>query len=225
MRRPVAAAVAGVCALAFAVPIALLGRAVLATPAAVARESRIWPANAQVEESHGIPERVARSLLAARNPERLAQIARTYRRAADSPAVVDTSATALRLAELARHVGSPAGRSRAEVIAGAAFALPAGTGGLGFDAVRRLGGASSLEQAAQEFRAAIAADAGNEAAKYDLELLLKAEARSRAAQHRHGKPPKQQGRKRPHIPPKKHSKRRASAKRHQGSIYSNGFGY
>jgi hypothetical protein len=89
---------------------------------------------------------------------------------------------ALRLAELARQVGSPTARSQAQVIAGAAFALPAGTGGLGFDAVRRLGGASSLEQAAQEFRAAIAADDRNEAAKYDLELLLKADARSRSAQ-------------------------------------------
>ena len=225
MRRPAAAALAGVCALALAAPIALLGRAVLATPAAVARESRDWPAKTHVVRRHGPADSAARSLLGVGNPEQLSQIARAYRRAANSPAVLDTSAMALRLAELARHVGSPAGRSQAEVIAGAAFALPAGNGGLDFDAVRRLGGASSLEQAAQEFRSAIAADPGNEAAKYDLELLLKSAARSRAAQHRHGKPSKQQGRKRLHIPPRKHSKHRASAKRHQGSIYSNGSGY
>lgn len=225
MRHPVVAAVVGFCALALATPIALLGRAVLATPAAVARESRDWPSKARVVQSHGLAERAARSLLAAGDPEQLSQIARAYRRAAGSPAISDTSATALRLADLARHVGSPAGRSQAEVIAGATFALPAGTGGLGFDAVRRLGGASSLEQAAQEFRAAIAADDRNEAAKYDLELLLKSEVRSRASKHRRHKPSKQQARKRRHTPPQKRSKRRASAKEHRGGIYSNGSGY
>lgn len=225
MRHPVAAAVAGVCALALATPIALLGRAVLATPAAVVRDSRDWPAKAHVVRSNGPADRAARTLLGVDDPGRLSEIARAYRRAAASPALSDTSATALRLEELARHVRSPGGRSQAQVIAGAAFALPAGTGRLDFDAVRRLGGASSLDQAAQEFRVAIAGDDRNEAAKYDLELLLKAEARSRAAQHRHGKPSQQQARKRQHIPPRKRSKRRVSAKRHQGALYSNGSGY
>lgn len=211
MRHPVAAAAAGVCALVLATPVALLGRAVLATPGPAAR-------------SDGPAERAARDLLGVGGPDRLSQIARTYRRAAANPAVTDTSTTALRLAELARRVATPAARSEAHVLAGAVFALPAGTGGLDFAAMRRLGGAASLEQAAQEFRAAIAADPRNEAAKYDLELLLKDEARSRAQHHR-GKPSKHQRGKRQRVAPKKHSKRRAPAKRRQGGLYSSGSGY
>ena len=225
MRHPVTAAVAGVCALVLAVPVALLGRAVLATPAAVARESVDWPARTHVVQSDGLADRAARSLLGAGSPGRLSQIALAYRRAAAAPALSDTSATALRLAELARHVSSPAARSQAHVIAGAAFVLPAGTGGLGFDAVRRLGGGASLEQAAQEFRAAIAADGRNEAAKYDLELLLKSEARSQRAPHRQGKPPQQQARKRRHVPPRNRSSRHVRRERRPGALYANGSGY
>lgn len=226
MRHPVAAAVAGVCALVLATPIALLGRAVLATPAAIARQTRDLPSGARVAQSNGIAERAARSLLGVESPGRLAGIARTYRRAAAAPAVSDTSATALRLAQLAQHLSSPAARSQAHVLAGAVFVLPAGEGGLSFAAVRRLGGAAALSQAAQEFRAAIAADGSNEAAKYDLELLLKDQARSQATQHRHGKPSKQQSRNRQHTPSRKHSKQRAPAKRRrQGGLYSSGSGY
>lgn len=226
MRHSVAAALAGVCALALATPIALLGRAVLATPAEVARQSRDWPSGARVVRGNGLADRAARSLLGVDSPGRLPEIARAYRRAAAAPAVSDTSATALRLAELAQHLGSAAARSQAHVLAGAVFALPAGNGGLAFAAVRRLGGAASLSQAAQEFRAAIAADGRNEAAKYDLELLLKDEARSQAKEHRHRKPSKQESRKRQHTPSRKHNKQRAPAKRrHQGGLYSNGSGY
>jgi len=225
VRHPTVAAVAGACALALAIPLALLARAVLATPAALGQESRSWPAGARIVHSRDLAERAARSLLATGGAERLFEIVRTYRRAAAAPAVSNTPAKALRLAELARSAGSPAERSRAHVIAGAVYVLPAGNGGLSFDAVRRLGGGAALRQAAQEFRAAIADDGRNEAAKYDLELLLKDVARSRAAQHRHAKSTKQRRRQRRRTPPKKRSTRRATAKQRRGSIYSTGTGY
>lgn len=226
MRHPLAAAVAGACALALAIPIALLGRAVLATPAAVAQESRDWPAGTRVVRSHGPVERAARSLLGVDGAERLAQIARTYSRAAASPAVSDTTSTALRLAELARRVSSPVERSQAHVMVGAVFALPAGNGAIGFDAVRRLGGGAALSQAAQEFRAAIRSDDRNEAAKYDLELLLKDAARSRATQHHHGKATKRHGSRRQRARPRKRNTGRPTPKRRQGgAVYSNGTGY
>lgn len=226
MRHPVAAAVVGLWALALAIPTALLGRAVLATPAAAARESREWPAGARVVRSRGLAERAARSLLGADGAERLARIAQAYRHAAASPAVSDTASTALRLAQLARRVSSPVERSQAHVMVGAVFALPAGNGGIGFDAVRRLGGGAALEQSAQEFRAAIVSDDRNEAAKYDLELLLKDEARSRAAQHHHGKAAKRHGRQKQRARPKKRNTRRPSAKRREGgAVYSTGTGY
>lgn len=226
MRHSVAAALAGVCALALATPIALLGRAVLATPAEVARQSRDWPSGARVVRGNGLADRAARSLLGVDSPGRLPEIARAYRRAAAAPAVSDTSATALRLAELAQHLGSAAARSQAHVLAGAVFALPAGNGGLAFAAVRRLGGAASLSQAAQEFRAAIAADGRNEAAKYDLELLLKDAARSRATQHHHGKATRRHGSRRQRARPRKRNTGRPTPKRRQGgAVYSNGTGY
>ena len=225
MRRPLVQVVVGVCALVLAAPVALLGRAVLATPAAVALEARAWPAGTQVVSSRSLAERAARVLLAADRAERLARIARAYERAAASPALVDTSVTALRLAQLARHVGSASERADAKVMAGAVFALPAGSGAIGFDTVRRLGGGASLAEAAQEFRAAVLGDTRNEAAKYDLELLLKAEARPAASRHRRGKAAARQERKRQPKRVGRRGSRHAPAKRHPGGVYSTGSGY
>ena len=70
------------------------------------------------------------------------------------------------------------------MVVGATFALPAGNGSVGFDAVRQLGGSRLLDQAAGEFRAAALLDDTNEAAKYDLELLLKSQARTERTQSR-----------------------------------------
>ena len=181
MRRRALLTALGTAALAASVLLALLGRAVLATPTAVSRATADWPDTAPVVEGTALQDRAARYLLAAGREERLLAIARAYRRAALSPATDVTSATPLRLAELARGLPRQE-RAQAHVMVGAVYALPAGTGGVSFDVVRQLGGGRLLQQAADEFRAAASLDDRNEAAKYDLELLLKADAQSRSAQ-------------------------------------------
>ena len=175
MRRHLLTAAAGLTALAAAILLALLGRAVLATPAAVEHTGRTGAAPT---------ERAAARLLAADRAERPFAIFRAYRRAAAAPAIALSSNTPLRLAALAKRLGTARERSQAHVIVGATFALPAGNGSIGFDAVREAGGGRLLDQALGEFLAAARLDDRNEAAKYDLELLLKAEARKRAASRR-----------------------------------------
>lgn len=227
MRRRLGLAAAGAAALALAIVLALVGRAVLATPAAVAREGRGWPEGARVERSHGVAERVAASLLAADRAERLYAIARAYRRAAASPATSATTLTPVQLADQTRRLGSPLERAQAHVLVGAVLALPAGNGSISFDAVRQLGGGRLLDQAAEEFRAAAILDDGNAAAKYDLELLLKRAAMTRASRRNDSRQrsTKQQGKQRQRSRRHRRKSTRASLKRHAGAIYSNGSGY
>jgi hypothetical protein len=226
VRRRLGLAAAGAAALALAIVLALVGRAVLATPAAVAREGRAWPEGARVHRSHGVAERAAASLLAAGRAERLYAIARAYRRAADSPATSATTLTPVQLADETRRLGSRLERAQAYVLVGAVLALPAGNGSISFDAVRRLGGGRLLDQAAEEFRAAAILDEGNEAAKYDLELLLKRAAMTRASRNdSRRRSAKQHGKQRQRSRRHRRRSTRASLKRHAGAIYSNGSGY
>jgi len=80
VRRRVVTAVAGIAALAVSVALALLGRAVLATPAAVDRAAPSWPARAQVEARHrSVADRAAASLLAADRIDAFTEIVGIYR--------------------------------------------------------------------------------------------------------------------------------------------------
>ncbi|HSC51547.1 MAG TPA: hypothetical protein VLD16_14895 [Gaiellaceae bacterium] len=110
-------------------------------------------------------------------------VASAYATAAAAPAQAPADLP-LRLARLSGGIRSPRERAQADVLVGATFALPAGNGSVGFDVVRRLGGGRLLDQAAGAFRSAALLDAGNEAAKYDLELLLKAQTATPAGQRR-----------------------------------------
>jgi hypothetical protein len=219
VRRQLLVAVLGVAALALSIPLALLGRAVLATPTEVTAVG-----TAPAEEDRSPAERAAASLLAADRAERFSEVVRAYRRAAAAPAVGAASMAPVRLAQLARRLRNADERAQAHVMVGAVFALPAGNGTVSFDLVRQLGGARLLEEAAAEFRAAARIDDRNEAAKYDLELLLKRDAIARRS-HSEGRPAGQ----RPNARQARQQRRNASTRRrveeHSAGIYSTGRGY
>jgi hypothetical protein len=130
----------------------------------------------------------------------------------------------VRLAQLARRLGNADERSQAHVMVGAVFALPAGNGTVSFDLVRQLGGARLLEQAAAEFRAAARIDDENEAAKYDLELLLKRDAIMRRSAGS-GRPEGQRPNARQARQQRRNARTRRRVEEHSAGIYSTGRGY
>lgn len=176
MSRRVPFVTAGVAALVLAIPLALLGRAVLATPETTERVSANWPANARVDRGRSLAERAAAHLLAANRVEGFLEIADTYRRVTDIPALAGAAVNPLTLARMIPKLHSGEQRAQAHLMVGAIFALPAGNGSVSFDLVRQAGQGRLLDQAKEEFRAATLLDDGNEDAKYDLELILKREA-------------------------------------------------
>jgi hypothetical protein len=214
-------AAAGAVALALSIPLALLGRAVLATEVTRLDAGSL---DNGVRQNRTLAERAAASLLAADRAERFAAVVRAYRRAAAAPAIGAASMAPVRLAQLARRVDNADERAQAHVMTGAVFALPAGNGTVSFDLVRQLGGARLLEEAAAEFRAAARIDDQNEAAKYDLELLLKKDAIARRSAG-NGRPAGQ----RPNARQTRQQRRNASTRRrveeHSAGIYSTGSGY
>ena len=107
---------------------------------------------------------------------------------------------------------------------GAVFALPAGNGTVSFDLLRQLGGARLLEQAAAEFRTATRIDDQNEAAKYDLELLLKREAIARGSAA-NGRPDGQRPNERRARRQRRNADTRRRVEEHSAGIYSTGRGY
>jgi hypothetical protein len=178
VRRPLLAAAGGVAALGLSIPIALLGRAVLAAPGRAELAAIDWPAGAHVEESRALFERAADGLLGADRPDEFFAVVRGYRQAGSGPIGVTDSANAIRLARLAQEVGPDSERSQAHLMVGVVFALPAGRGSISFERMREIrGGGRQLAQAAGELREAAAIDDRNEAAKHDLELLLESQAR------------------------------------------------
>jgi hypothetical protein len=179
VRRPLLAAAAGVAALGLSMPIALLGRAVLAAPGQAELAAIDWPAGAHVEENRALFERAADGLLGADRPDKFLALVRGYRQAGSGPIGVTDYANPVRLARLAQEVGPDSERSQAHLMVGVVFALPAGRGSISFERMREIrGGGRLLAQAAGELREAAVIDDQNEAAKYDLELLLKSQARS-----------------------------------------------
>ena len=228
LRRRLVVAAAGVVALALSIPIALLGRAVLSTPTTVAQRDVRWPSDVRVSRAPTLPERAAATLLGVDQPEGLLTIARAYRHAAALPAFATASLTPVRLAQATESLDSAQERAQAHVLVGAILALPAGNGSMSFDALRRLGGGRLLDQAAAEFRAAASLDDRDEAAKYDLELLLKSETASRAS--RRPTSSRSSSRKQPASRRQVRKRRRSKAsqtrrRERTAGIYGTGSGY
>ncbi len=215
MRRPWPAVGAGVAALALAVPLTLLGRAVLATP------DRDVPGRA----STGTFDRAADWLLGVRNDDAFFKLVHEYRRAiADHSSSVD-SATPVRLATLTRRIGPGSERAQAHLMVGAVFALPAGNGSMSFGRLRQIGGGRLLDQATQEFREAAQLDERSEAAKYDLELVLRSQTPSFQAlsKRREAAPQRPSGRNNKQGQDAKHPRTKRRLK--QGGVYGSGSGY
>jgi hypothetical protein len=161
-------------ALALSIPLALLGRAVLATPAAVARATGEQSADVRVGARHGsIADRAAWRLLGADRIEPFAEIVRTYRTVAALPALAGQPTWSVRIARLIPKLHDPKERAQAFAMAGTLLALAAGDGFGVPDTGGSRGAGPLLAQAINDFRAAVQNDEENEEAKHDLELLLK----------------------------------------------------
>ena len=195
-------------ALAVSIPLALLGRATLATPTKVERSLTEWPTYAAVEPTRRPPfERAATTLLGAGRAEHFAAAVRTYRQAS-APPVFDVPPETL-ASELHAISSLPPGKARAQglLMLGSLFVLA--TGGDG----RILGGANArkesgnlIREAMDDFRAAIVMDDGNEDAKYDLEVLLRLQVATQPAR-RKLKPDKRKRKRKPPAGPRRAAER------------------
>jgi hypothetical protein len=225
MRRPLLVAALGAVMLGLSIPLALLGRAVLATPDRVEAVRVGVSAGTAVQEGRSLFDRAADGLLGAREDGPFAQLTREYARATQASGSFAGSATPLRLATLARNVRPRSERAQAHLMVGAVFALPAGDGSMTFGRMRQMGGGRLLTQATEEFRAAALLDDGNEAAKYDLELVLKSQtAPFSALSGRRQTPTKRpSGKDRHQGQDAKHPRTRRKLR--QGGVYGSGSGY
>jgi hypothetical protein len=174
VRKTLAIGAAATLALLLAIPLALLGRAALATPDAVARQTVDGSAGIRVGVQHrSRAERAAWRLLGADRSEPFAQIVQIYRTVAALPALAGQPTWSVRIAHLIPRLRSPEERAQAYVMAGRLLALGAGDG-LGVLQDNDSPGAQALlAQATDDFRAALRNDPASEEAKYDLELLLR----------------------------------------------------
>jgi hypothetical protein len=221
VRRPVTAAV-GIAVLAVSIALALLGRAVLATPAAVARANAAWPDRVQVGVRHrSLADRLAGELVSADRADAFRKIVGIYRNAVSLPAAAGDPKGPIEISQLIPKLRSPDERAQALVMAGTLLAYSAGAG---FGAVlpaRDQGPTQTvLAQAREEYRTAVLSDPGNEAAKYDLELLL----RQQQAQS----PPRPHAQKRKKTPTSQDKRRKSrptNGQEHHAGIYAGGSGY
>lgn len=222
MRRSVLTGAAGIAVLAASIALALLGRAVLATPGAIDRGAPGWPARGQVEtQRRSLADRAAASLLAADRADTFTKIVGVYRDAIALSAAAGDPKDAVEISQLLPRLRAPKERGQALVMAGTLLAYSAGSGfGVILPRKLQVPTATLLAQALENFRAAVRADPGNEEAKYDVELLL----RQREAQA----PPRPQGNKRKKTPStqdKRKKKTAANGQEHHAGVYATGSGY
>ena len=223
MRRRVIAAASGIAVLAVSIALALLGRAVLATPAAVDRAAPGWPERALVEARHrSLADRVAASLLAADRADAFNQIVGVYRNAIELQAAAGDPRGPVAITRLIPRLRSPEERAQALVMAGTLLAYSAGAGfGAVLPAREQAPTTTVLAQAREDFRDAVRSDPGNEAAKYDLEFLL----RQQQAQSKQ-KPPARKRKKAPTTQDRRKKKTAAAnGQEHHAGIYATGSGY
>ena len=222
MKRPVIA-VAGIALLAVSIGLALLGRAVLATPAAVDGAAAGWPERVQVHARDRSPaDRAAAYLLAADRADAFNEIVAVYRDATALQAAAGDPRGPVRISRLIPKLRSPAERAQALVMAGTLLAYSAGAGfGVVLPRQDQAPTAVVLDQARADFRAAVLTDPGNEAAKYDLELLL----RQQKAQSRHQRPHPPKRKKTPTKQDKRRKTTPANGQEHHAGIYQTGSGY
>jgi hypothetical protein len=220
--RRVAIAVAGIAAVVCSIPLALLGRGVLATPAAVAEATPGWPVRAQVGQRHrSLADRAAASLLAADRSDAFTEIAGIYQNAISFRAAAGDPRGPIRISRLIEKLHSPAERAQALTMAGTLLAYSAGAGfGVVLPRSDQAPTATVLTQALEDFRAAVRSDPSNEAAKYDLELLLR-----QHQQQSPSRPPARKRKKQPTAQDNRRKKAPANGQEHHAGIYATGSGY
>lgn len=221
MRRPLVAVVVGACALALSIPLALLGRAVLATP------DRVEAARLPGGQQQGLSafDQAADWLLGVEENQPFFKVVQVYRRTVSNPSGSTDSGAAVRLATLARRVKPRSERAQTHLMVGKVFALPAGDGSISFGRLRQFGGGRLLAQAEEEFRAAALLDDRNEAAKYDLELVLASQTAPFSALSGRRQTPanRPSGRKRNQGQDARHP--RTHRRLRQGAVSGSGSGY
>lgn len=222
MKRRIVTAVAGFAALAVSIALVLLGRAVLATPAAVDRAAPEWPARAQMEARHrSLADRAAASLLDAGRADAFDEIVGVYRNAVELPAAAGDPKGPVAISKLIPQLRSSQERAQALVMAGTLLAYSAGAGfGAVLPAREQAPTAVVLAQAREDFRDAVRTDPGNEEAKVDLEFLL----RQQQAQSK----PKPQAKKRKKTntsQSKRKKPKSTNGQEHHAGIYATGSGY
>jgi hypothetical protein len=225
VRRRLLLIAAGVAALGLSIPIALLGRAVLGTPDRLDAIRVGEAAGTPVREGLSPFDRAADVFLGVDEVDPFFELVHGYRAATAADSSFTDSAAPLRLATLARRVGPRSERAQAHLMVGTVFALPAGTGSINFGRLRQMGGARLLTQAVEEFRASALLDDGNEAAKYDLELVLKSQTAPFAALSGRRQTPTKRpsGRNRHQGQDARHP--RTHRRLRQGGVYGSGSGY
>jgi hypothetical protein len=222
VRRPLLAA-AGIAALAVAIALALLGRAVLATPAAVDRAAADWPDRVHVgARDRSLADRAAADVLAVDRVDAFRRIVDIYRSAVALQAAAGDPKGPVLISRLIPKLRSPEERAQAFVMAGTLLAYSAGAGfGVVLPRQDQAPTEAVLGQAREDFRAAVRSDPGNEDAKFDLELLL----RQQQAQSKH-RPHGQKRKKAPTTQEKRKKKTsRTNGAEHHAGIYQTGSGY
>ena len=225
MRRPLLVAALGAVLLGLSIPLALLGRAVLATPDRIEAARAGASAGRTIQEGRSLFDRAADGLLGVGGDDPFADLTREYRRTTAASGSFADSATPVRLATLARSVRPRSERVQAHLMVGTVFSMPAGNGSMSFGRMRQMGGGRLLTQAVEEFREAALLDDRNEAAKYDLELVLKSQTAPFAALSGRRQTPTQRpsGQKRHQGQDAKHPRTRRKLR--QGGVYGSGSGY
>jgi hypothetical protein len=222
VRRRVITATVGIVALVVSIALALLGRAVLATPAAVDRAAPGGPDRAQVTvRRRSLADRTAAFLLDADRADAFNEIVAIYRSAVELQAAAGDPRGPVGITRLIPRLRSPQERAQALVMAGTLLAYSAGSGfGAVLPAREQAPTATVLAQAREDFRAAIRSDPGNEEAKYDLEFLL----RQQQAQSK-PKPPARKRKKAPTAQNRRKKTKTANGQELHAGIYATGSGY
>jgi len=221
MRRALIAA-AGIAALVVAIALVLLGRAVLATPAAVDRAAADWPDRVHVgARDRSLADRAAADLLAVDRGDAFRRVVGIYRNAVALQAAAGNPKGPVLISRLIPELRSPQERAQALVMAGTLLAYSAGAGfGVVLPRQDQAPTATVLAQAREDFRAAVRSDPGNEEAKYDLELLLR-QQQAQSKQRPHG----QKRKKAPTTQDKRKKSSQSSGQEHHAGIYQTGSGY
>jgi len=216
-------AVAGVVLLVAAVAVALLGRAVLATPAAVERTGPGWPTGARIAVTHrNVAERAAAAVLDAGRNDAFAQIVGIYRNAVALLAAAGDPRGPVKISHLIPTLRSAEERSQALTMSGTLLAYSAGAGfGVVLPGKTQAPTAAVLAQAVEDFRAAVRSDPANEEAKVDLELLLRQQEEQ--AKQRQKPSPKQK--KSPTTQDKRSKTAPTNGQEHHAGVYATGSGY